>query len=303
MIRGHQGMKLATGRAGIIAFVSILLQACSGAGDGNGGGEPPPPDPLLSVSTTDIAIAAEPGQVSPTANVELTVTNPPAAGVFVEADNSAFGIESIDFPSTLAGRGTLKVTFKLPALLTNDTYNDFVNLRVCADALCARDVDGSPVTIHVAYTVSGGIEGTLTSSLVESTTDRFATGGPVETLRLNLDKPTGTPLHAEVFNSTRGLSFIDFTNDAPDHVDFELQFLAGAGLDYGTYSDTVTLTICYEPTCARQIIGSPFRLTTNLTVNPPGEQGLTSLQLQSCPPLRYSVLDAEYSNRYRDHCL
>src|SRR5262245_47739404 len=102
-------MKLAIGRAGIVAFASILLQACLGGGDGNGGGEPPPPpDPLLSVSTTDIEIAAEPGEIAPTANVELKVTNAPADGVFVEADNSAFGIESIDFPSTLAGRGTLK---------------------------------------------------------------------------------------------------------------------------------------------------------------------------------------------------
>ena len=293
MIRGHQGMKLAMGRAGIIAFVSILLQACGG--DGNGGGEPPPPDPLLSVSTTNIAIAAEPGEVAPTANVDLTITNPPAGGAFVEAENSSLGIESIEFPSTLSGRGTLKVTFKLPALLTNDTYQDFVNLRVCADALCASDVEGSPVTIQVAYTVSGGIEGTLVSSSLDSATDRFATSGPVESLRLNLDKSSGTPLHAEIFNSTRGLSFIDFSNDAPDHVDFEFQFLAGAGLDYGTYSDTVTLTVCYEPTCARQIIGSPFRLTTNLTVNPPGEQGLTSLELQSCPPLRFAVNDAEYS--------
>jgi hypothetical protein len=296
VIRGYQGMKLAVGRAGIIASVAILLQACLGGGGGdNGGSGPPPPDPLLSVSTTDIAIAAEPGEVAPTATVDLTVTNAPTGGVFVEADNSAFGIESIDFPSMLAGLGTLKITFKLPALLTNNTYSDIVNLRVCADALCASEVEGSPVTIQVAYTVSGGIEGTLASSAVDSTTDRFATAGPVESLRLNLSKPTGGPLHAEILNSTHGLSFIDFANDAPDHLDFEFQFAAGSGLDYGTYSDSVTLTVCYEPTCARQIIGSPFRLTTNLTVNPPGEQGLTSLQLQSCPPLRYSVLDAEYS--------
>src|SRR5262245_59627285 len=133
-------MKLAIGRAGIIAFVTILLQACSGGGDGNGGGEPPP-DALLSVSTTDIAIAAEPGEVAPTANVELTITHSPAAGVFVQADSSAIGIESIEFPSTFAGHGALKVNFKLPALLTNNTYSDLVNLRVCAEATCATDID------------------------------------------------------------------------------------------------------------------------------------------------------------------
>lgn len=290
-------MKLAIGRAGTLTFFAILLQACLGDGGNGGGQEPPPdPDPRFSVSTTDIAIAAAPGEVAPTATVEMTVTDPPAAGVHVEAVNSNSGIDSIDFPPAFTARGTLQVSFKLPALVTNDTYEDTVDLRVCTDDSCAEEIDGSPVTIRVTYTVSGGITGTLASNLVEATTDRMPTALPVEVVRLDLDKPTGSPLYASVVNSSNGLSFIDTSNDLSDHLDVELHFLSGPALDLGTYTDNVTLTVCYEPTCVRQILGSPFRFSTRLTVNAAQEPGVAALQLRSCPPLRYSFIrDAEYS--------
>ena len=145
----------------------------------------------------------------------MTVTDPPAAGVHVEAGIPIRGIDSIDFRPAFTARGTLQVSFKLPALVTNDTYEDTVDLRVCTDDSCAEEIDGSPVTIRVSYTVSGGITGTLPSNLVESTTDRTPTTLPVEVVRLDLDKPTGTPLYASVVNSSNGLSFIDTSNDSP----------------------------------------------------------------------------------------
>ena len=287
-------MKLAITRAGALTFVAILLQACLGDGGSSNGG-PKPPDPRFSVSTTDIVIAAEPGEVAPTATVELTVTDPPAAGVHVEAEHSSSGIDSIDYPAAFTTRGTLQVLFRLPALATNDTYEDTVDLRVCTDDSCAEELDGSPVTVRVSYTVSGGITGTLPSNLVEATSDQMPTTLPVEVVRLDLDKPTGSPLYASVVNSSNGLSFIDTSNDSSDHLDIELHFRSGPALELGTYSDNVTVTVCYEPTCVRQIIGSPFRFSTRLTVNAAHEAGLESLKLRSCPALRYYVSDAEYS--------
>jgi hypothetical protein len=61
-------------RAGFILLFAALLQACGGGGGGSGGNDT---GGRLSADTTNVTLAAEPGDSEPRRTVNLTVTNRP----------------------------------------------------------------------------------------------------------------------------------------------------------------------------------------------------------------------------------
>lgn len=298
-------MRLVTGRRGIILVLAALLQSCGGGGGGGGAppgaGNPPPPAPgtnaRVTFSTTSVAVTATPGNLAPIRNVILTVTNPPPNGLYVEGGYTANGIEVLDFSSNSPTQGTLIIRFRSPGSLQNGTYSDTIQIRVCTDDTCTAQIAGSPTTIAVAYTVSGTgtsvatIDRSSMSLAVDANDQMPRTESAVIVLTPQSASQVRVVVNAAspAIREARYLSLDNITF----HVDVE--FHTGQGLGPGTYAGNVTVMVCYDSSCVRQVQGSPFTIQTTMTVSEGPEPGVTPLAVTSRVALPHNVVDAEFS--------
>jgi len=290
-------MKLAFVRSGVALVFATLLQACGGGGggdgDGNGGSSA-----RLSVSTSNVAVEATPGEATPTGSVTVTVSNPPAAGVFFDGTYTALGVEFVDFSPSSATSGTLNFVFRSPGSLQNGSYTDSVTIRGCIDAGCSTEISGSPKTINLTYEVTGtGVAtATIDRTAIELALDSRDSRAPTETTRISLSQSTATPVWVD---STRGgspsIQFVSHQQTSATTTDFSIQFQAGTALNSGIYNENIGLRVCYDQSCVRQVAGSPFSVTTRVTVDTGTEPGFDPLVVENQVALPHDVIDAEFS--------
>src|SRR5687767_15621911 len=87
-------MNSAFWRSGILVLSVLLLQSCGGGDDeGGDGGDGGGSGPRVTISDDDVDVEGSPGDAAPVAAVTLSVTNPPAEGLFVQGSFSTSGIE------------------------------------------------------------------------------------------------------------------------------------------------------------------------------------------------------------------
>jgi hypothetical protein len=297
-------MVSAIARSGIILGLATLLHACGGGGGGGGGGVPgvgnPPPSgsgTRVSFSTTSVTVAATPGNAAPVSNITLTVTNPPASGLYVEGNYSANGIDNVGFVASSPTQATLTIYFRTPGSLQNSTYTDTIQLRVCTDDPCNTQIAGSPANINTTYTVSGN--GTSAASLDRNSIDIAADSDDqsvrVETVRVALSAPASTPVYIQASHTTNAVQSTSYRNITDLSSEVDIAFRPGQTLGPGTYNDTVTLEICYDQTCVRQLQGSPLTISTSMLVGAGAEPGVAPLDVVSRVALPHDVVDAEFS--------
>lgn len=292
-------MKLAIAPSGIALAFAALLQACGGGGgsgnnNGNGSG-----DPRVSASPTNISVTATPGQATPVRTVALTFNNPPAAGVWVEGTYSASGIDVVDLVPTSTGQATLTINFRSPGSLPNGTYPDSIELSVCIDQGCADEIAGSPVNISTSYVVSG----TGTSSVIldrnsiQVGADIDDSASQTETVRLTISGAPAAPVYVETGHTANAVQSAIYRTVSGAQTDVDITFNSGQVVGSGTHNDTVTLSVCYDASCVRQLQGSPFTVSTSLTVGAAPEPGIASLDVISRVALTHDVIDAEFSKQ------
>lgn len=288
-------MKLAFARAGLIALTSLGLQSCGGGGGGSDGGGSGPA-PRLTLSPTSVSVAAVPGELAPTAEVTLTVSNPPTAGLYLQAGYSAIGLESIDFVPTSQTQGTIHLRFKGPGSLNNGSYQDTIEVHVCTDNACNDDISGSPQTIQTAYVVSGDgpASATVSRTDITLTADHREGIGRSEPLTITLNSLPPSGIHLDTTRSSNAIQSVG-VGATGLITDMTVYFAAGDELNVGTYNDFVTVKLCYDESCVRQVGGSPFTISTTFNVTLGIEPGLSSLQFLSRASLGHDVIDAEFS--------
>ncbi len=287
-------MKLAIARSGIVLALASLLQACGG-GDG---GNQPASGPRVSASATTVSVAATPGNDSPIAMVTLTVTNPPAAGLFVEGSYSTLGIDRIEFVNSSDTQGILHIVFRLPGSLQNDTYTDSIQLRVCTEQPCVTEIAGSPINVTTSYVVSGNGTSTVTidrsSIQIGANTDEAFSR--TDGVFLTISPTPISGIYVQTSHTSNGIQ--DVTSQvlaAGASADVDITFWSAQSLGFGTYTDTITITVCYDSSCVRQVQGSPFTVSTMLSVGTAPEPGVTPLTVASRVALPHNIIDAEFS--------
>lgn len=291
-------MKLAIARSGIALLFASLLQSCGGGGgDGNGGGPGSGSAPSLTVSPTNISVTATPGEASPAGSVTLTVRNPPQDGLFAGIAHSFSGIESLDLATTSATTAVVQIAFRSPGTLQNGNYDDTVEIHVCIDDQCATEIQGSPVTVTTSYVVSGtGVAtATLDQNTFEAVVDSRDDIVHGETARLRLSTAPASGIHLQTDHSSNAVQNVFPTAVTNTITDLDIRFLAGSQLNPGTYNDTVTVQVCYDPSCVREVQGSPFTIATTLSVSAGVEPGFTPLEVESRTALPHNVIDADIS--------
>lgn len=290
-------MKLAIARSGIVPAFATLLLSCGGSGgDGNGGGGSGS-DPRVTASPTNISVTATPGQVAPVRTVTLTVTNPPAAGLSVEGQYSASGIEAVDFAGTSPTQAILTIYFRSPGSLSNGTYQDDIELHICLEQPCVNEIRGSPLNISTSYALSGTgtSAATIDRNSIQIGADADDQHVRTETVRLTLNVAPATPVHVQASHSSNSIQGTSYRSLSPTQTEVDITFAAGQTVGHGTHNDTVHLSVCYDTSCVRQLQGSPFSVTTTMTVGAHPEPGIAPLDVLSRVTLPHDVIDAEFS--------
>lgn len=273
---------------GSLALVSSL------AGCG-GGGSDSDRSPAVTASTTSVSVSGTPGDPAPTASLVLNLSNPPAAGLFLEGEYSDNGLDTVDSTTQGATQESLTLRFKRPGALRNGTYTDTLTLRVCTEDPCRTQIRGSPITVNVSYQVTGSGRYAVTASKTSvamtvvdnETTDRY------DFVQLSISPVPTDPVYVDVRATTAGLRSATGRSSTAPAVD--LQFKSGNQLAARTYDDTVTVRVCYDSSCVRELAGSPLTVATRLTVVIAPAQGPGPLVVRSRTSLPHNVIDAEYS--------
>jgi hypothetical protein len=84
---------------------------------------------------------------------------------------------------------------------------------------------------------------------------------------------------------------------ADEGIDFSIRFKVFPARAPGSYLDTLTVKVCYDEACAREVQGSPFKLPLRLEVGyrAKAEAGMTPLVPLRTTVLNHDVLGAAYS--------
>ena len=289
-------MNSAFWRSGVLVLSVLLLQSCGGGdddGDGGGGGGG---STRVTASNNSVEVTGSPGDAAPFASITLTVTNPPATGLTVQGNYSTLGIEEVYFYQSSATQAELQVIFKVPGALVADTYEDTIDLQVCKDEACNNEVGGSPLTIRTSYEVSGDdVSVSLDRTSLEVALDQRNQSTHEETIGLTLDRPVGSTVHVE-YSADMDAIYQYSTNFYSDTAaNLFVVFREGSSLPQGTDETLLTIRVCYEQTCARQLEGSPFTIPVKLTVGIGIEPGIDPLEVKSRTTLLHDVIDAEFS--------
>lgn len=292
-------MRSAIARSGIVLVFAALLQSCGGGSSGNdGNGNQPDSSTRVTASVTNVAVSATPGNDSPIGSVMLTVTNPPAGGLSVEGNYSTNGIATVDLIPASATEAAVHIVFRTPGSLQNGTYPDTIQLRICREQPCVTQVAGSPLTITTSYVVSGAGTSSVTlnrdSVLVGVNADE--TFSRIEILTLAISPTPVSGIYLQTSNTTNAIQEVTSqTLGAGATANVQITFRPGQQLGNGTYNDTVGINVCYDPSCVRQVQGSPFSVPVTFTVGTVPEPGVTPLDVASRVALPHDIIDAEFS--------
>jgi IPT/TIG domain len=238
-------------------LAASLLAACGGGGGGGGSGGTPPPAPLsLSISPTSLSFAATSSAAPAAQTVTATLTGTGSGTLYVlitPADPSLLTVGNITIGTT-SGQGT--VTPADPAKVGVGSHSTTISVAACLnDPTCKTgQIQGSPKTINVTYTVAG-----VTASV--PSLDYTIGNAPVAADYVRSFTVSGFPSQTWASASTAApyVSFTPSTGStaAPVTVQANLDPSSVAGLLNGKYIWNLTIT---------PASGLPVVVPVNLTV-------------------------------------
>lgn len=146
---------------------------------------------------------------------------------------------------------------------------------------------------------AGNTDGTVAwvQSSVRAERDVFATSAQAAvTASLAMQAPGVT--YWFHYQYDKSLANVDYSfRTADDGIDFNISFSVFPERAPGSYTDTLSVTVCYDEACTREVQGSPFTLPLRLDVGyfALAEEGVTQLVAEQTTVLNHDVLGAAYS--------
>ncbi len=280
--------------AGFAALSILLLSACGGGGGGGGGG---PPQASVSIAQRSVSASASYAEYAPTRTIVLTAANVPDTGLYVGVGASNNGIESVDFQAVSETQGNLVVQFRSPLDLSVGAFTDQIQVQVCHDDQCARQVVGSPITVSSSYVVNSPTTASLPVSTVTASATVQQGSAPQASALINLANTGTIPPMLRVEGNYTSLYGVSGQMSSANTIDVQVSFRHASTLTTGVYNEQVVLRVCYDSNCRREVNGSPFVLQTTYSVAfiVPPEEGVPALPYLTRTTLSHDVIDAEYS--------
>lgn len=286
--------------AGIVACGACLLAACGGGGGSSGAG--PSGTATLSADSTAIAAVATYSDDAPRHSLVLTVTKVPRDGLYVGYLVEGSAVNLVDFQQVSDTAAQLNVTLLSPLDLEVGTTTDNIEVHVCYDEACDREVRGSPLDIEVAYTISAPMTVSMSTTSVAATAHVLDVSGPSGTAQITVTNPSvrvpnilATPTSA---GDTLGPVDVVYWNLlSASSIELDINFRPPWQMEEGVHRGGVSVRVCYDSNCRREVSGSPLSLATSYTVSNDAlpEPALQPLPHVSRTLLTHDVVDAEYS--------
>jgi hypothetical protein len=281
--------------------VSLCIAGCGGGGGSGSTGTPRSggvsAEPAMSLGATSVSVSADYGDMAPARSVRLTASNPPAAGLFLFGDFTGEALASIDFVAASRTQGDLTLQFRDPVDLPAGTTTESVRIMVCFDEQCTRQVQGSPATVAVNYTVTDSSTIALASASVAATGNLFDQSLSTAVASVSVTNPPERGLTFMLAAAATNVQSIANLSNATTQVELQFTFRPAAMAGIGVHSENVLVRACYDSACRREVPGSPLTVPTTYTVSStvPPEAGVTPLPYLSRTALTHDVIDAEYS--------
>ncbi len=278
-----------------LAVPGALLALLAACGGGGGGGSES--SGSVVASTTSVSVAASYVDAAPTGTFSVEAVDMSADGLYLDFDYDTRGVQSVDFTETVPGRADFTVSFRPPIDVDVGTVSDTITLRVCADDRCARQVRGSPIRVTATYTITSPTSATISTTALSAL---GSTATPTEITRnatLNLVGIGPTPPTVMPIHSSTVVRSVSSSSVSGSEIALEFDLVPPDRLLAGTHAENVTIRVCYDSQCRRDVNGSPFTvaLTYIVTNDPVAEPGLDPVPVANRIVLPHNVVDAEYS--------
>ncbi len=278
------------------AAVLALLSACGGGG-GGGDGAAGGPSVSVSTSTSSVAAAATYADAAPTRTFTVDAENLPSGGLYVDITHGLNGVQFVDFVGTSGGSAEFTVSFRPPVEVDVGSVTDTITVTICEDSRCARQVRGSPLRVTATYTVSSPTSGTVSTTALSAQSNTLestpvALNATVTLTGVGANLPTVSPAYSSFFVQSVTSSSLSATE-----MEVAINLRPGSSMTIGTHTDNVTVRLCYDVYCQREVDGSPFIIGVTYTVtdDPLAEPGLDPVPFASRLGLAHNVIDAEFS--------
>jgi len=252
----------------LLLVTAVGLTACGGGGSG---GSPSAPVTVATIGPSTVEVQADAGTSStPTAIINITIANVPDAGVFVGSDFTNNAVVSVVFQQTSSTNAQLVVTLKDPSVIGPGTYTDTIDVGVCLDNQCVKQVSGSPKSITVHYTVTGVQPPqptvSLATSSVAASTLPFANPPPT-TVDVSFQNVSAFSLNVSPTATSNAIATVFFIPLDASHGQLNMYFKSPQQLGVGTFNDVVTVTSTCFSGCARPLVGGTLTLNVQFTVS------------------------------------
>ena len=107
----------------------------------------------------------------------------------------------------------------------------------------------------------------------------YADGVPTRNFTVELENPPRDAVYVGVEHGFNGVQQVDFTEITPGKAEFTVTFRPPVDVDVGSVTDTITLTVCEDANCNRQVQGSPLRIRATYTVSSPTSATISTTTL------------------------
>ncbi len=247
------------------ALFAAVLSACGGGGGSPGNAVVPfAPQASLTLDSPSVGLTTGISNGVPQPQlVLLTVANPPQVALPYKITVSGTAVSSANVTWDSSSSGKLAIQLPDPASLGQGTYSGVVHLMVCNDAGCTQSIKGSPVDIRVTYEVADDATFSFNQPswrYQATTADMFAqTVG----FSLYLQNIPSTGLFIRPHQGSSGFLTDETYHTVEDSsggvtLYIDLTVASPASVGSGFFKQNLTIEICYDADCTRQLVGSPI---------------------------------------------
>ena len=282
-------------RLTLIMIVGTVLTACGGGGSSGNSVVPLAPQATLTLDSPSVGLTTGISNGTPQPQlVLLTITNPPQVALPYKITVSGAAVSSATVTWDSASSGNLAIQLPDPASLGKGTFTGIVHLMVCNDVGCTQSIKGSPMDVRVTYEVSDDATFSFNQPswrYQATTADTFAqTVG----FSLYLQNISSTGLFIRPHQGSGG-----FLTNETYHTDddssggvtlyIDLTVASPSSVGSGYFKQNLTIEICYDADCTRQLVGSPITqpLSYYVFMTPGKEYTLVNADLAGTTDVAY----------------
>lgn len=140
------------GRIVAACLFAALVAGCGGGGGGGDSTSGPGAAAITMTVTPPGTVSATTAGTAPAIATQVTTSSTPPGGLYIAVAYTTHGIASLSL-SDVGDAEQIDIAFQSPSALGAGVYTDTLDVKVCYDQQCTRQVSNSPQQVTVTYNV------------------------------------------------------------------------------------------------------------------------------------------------------